>query len=94
MATYDNCLRCKKGFECGWSFIDPEKISRLNVSQMVDEPCDNLCEPSVFTVDNVNIEGLCRVFEAAAAREYYDRNPTGGKGNRHSPTYNNRRRRR
>lgn len=92
MAKYDNCMRCKKGFECGWSNIEPDE--EIDTTQMIDEPCENLCKPSVFTVDNVDTEGLCRVFEAAAVREYYDRNPSGGKGNRCSPIHNNRRRRR
>lgn len=80
MATYDNCRKCIKGLECGWSNIEPDE--EIDTTQMTDEPCENLCEPSVFTVDNVDTEGLCRVFEAAAVREINDKCPMSGRKGR------------
>lgn len=71
MSTYDNCSKCTMGLQCGWSNIEPNK--EIDTTQMIAEPCKNLCKPTIFTADNVDVEGLCRVFEAAAMREYKDK---------------------
>lgn len=66
MATYDNCYKCKKGLECGWSNIEPSDMYKLDVSKMVDEPCENLCEPSEFTSKDLNTEVTIRLLKAVA----------------------------
>lgn len=52
--AYSNCFRCKKGFECGWSFLEPRQAETLDRAKMVDEPCENFCEPSNFTADDID----------------------------------------
>lgn len=69
MDTYDNCLRCKKGLECGWSFIEPNKP--IDRKKMVDEPCDNYCKPSTFTVADLDTDATINLMVAIvdAARD-------------------------
>lgn len=53
MSTYDNCAKCKKGLECGWSNIDSRKKSSFSRNLMTDEPCENYCQPSTFTAKDL-----------------------------------------
>ena len=64
MSTYDNCSKCKKGLECGWSNIEPKRAKKLDRSKMTNEPCKNYCEPASFTAEDLNVETVANILKA------------------------------
>ena len=64
MSTYDNCSKCAMGLQCGWSNIEPERIKKLDKTKMVNEPCENLCLPASFTIEDLDTETVVNILKA------------------------------
>ena len=69
----NRCPRCKARNNCGWSSVMPDPD--VAPESLYLNPCENHCPPVNFKelVDVVDVDGLCRVFEASAMQEIADR---------------------